>query len=267
MTVSYDEQGGSSVSDGSTTTGGSINTSPGEPTRSGYTFNGWFAASTGGSSISFPYTHGRTANFTLYAQWTASCALGGPCIVGDTGPGGGVVFFVKSSGFDCGPLGVSARCKYLEAAPTSGTNAWTDNSYVWTYNTSDPIDATLTAIGSGYRNTERMVNADDPYTTFAGGRVRAYRGPNDQSDWYLPSSNELNELCKYARGQATGDTTVSCSSSGELRAGFHPTVVYYWSSTESDRYNAVGRSFSTGGQNSLGKTFSYAVRPIRAFGS
>ncbi|MBU3703572.1 MAG: hypothetical protein FGM42_04265, partial [Ilumatobacteraceae bacterium] len=57
-------------SNGSTTTGASIAASPGTPTRAGYTFNGWFAASTGGSAITFPYAHGQTANFTLFAQWT-----------------------------------------------------------------------------------------------------------------------------------------------------------------------------------------------------
>ena len=72
LTITYDSQGGSAISSGSTTTGGLIATSPGTPTRAGYTFNGWFTASTGGSAISFAYTHGQTANFTLYAQWSAS---------------------------------------------------------------------------------------------------------------------------------------------------------------------------------------------------
>ena len=71
LTVTYDSQGGSAISSGSTTVGGSISGSPGTPTRTGYTFNGWFVASSGGSQIVFPYTHGQTANFTLYAQWTA----------------------------------------------------------------------------------------------------------------------------------------------------------------------------------------------------
>ncbi len=70
LTVTYDSQGGSAITAGSTTTGGTIASSPGTPTRAGYTFNGWFAASSGGSAITFPYTHGQTANFTLYAQWT-----------------------------------------------------------------------------------------------------------------------------------------------------------------------------------------------------
>ena len=71
LAVTYDSQGGSAISSGSTTVGGSISASPGTPTRTGYTFNGWFVASSGGSQIVFPYTHGQTANFTLYAQWTA----------------------------------------------------------------------------------------------------------------------------------------------------------------------------------------------------
>lgn len=70
LVVTHDTQGGSTIANGSTGTGAAISTSPGTPTRDGYTFNGWFAASTGGTAITFPYTHARTANFTLYAQWT-----------------------------------------------------------------------------------------------------------------------------------------------------------------------------------------------------
>lgn len=69
LTVTYDSQGGSAISNGSTTTGGTVS-NPGNPTRSGYSFNGWFLASSGGTAISFPYSHGQTSNFTLYAQWT-----------------------------------------------------------------------------------------------------------------------------------------------------------------------------------------------------
>jgi uncharacterized repeat protein (TIGR02543 family) len=69
LTVTYNSQGGSAISNGSTTTGGTVS-DPGTPTLNDYNFNGWFIASTGGSAISFPYTHGQTADFTLYAQWT-----------------------------------------------------------------------------------------------------------------------------------------------------------------------------------------------------
>jgi uncharacterized repeat protein (TIGR02543 family) len=71
LTITYNSQGGSAISNGTTTTGGAIATSPGTPTRAGFAFNGWFTSSSGGSAITFPYTHGQTSNFTLFAQWTA----------------------------------------------------------------------------------------------------------------------------------------------------------------------------------------------------
>lgn len=71
LTVAYDSNGGSSVTSGSSVIGGSILTAPTPPTKSNYTFAGW-SATNGGSAITFPYTHGSTSNFTLYARWTAN---------------------------------------------------------------------------------------------------------------------------------------------------------------------------------------------------
>lgn len=47
-----------------------------------------------------------------------SCAQGGVCAVGDTGPGGGIVFYVQASGgtFTCGST-LASTCKYLEVPP------------------------------------------------------------------------------------------------------------------------------------------------------
>ena len=70
QSVTFDEQGGSSVSDTTWTTGGTVS-NPGSPTRTGYTFTGWFVASSGGSAISFPYSPSGSASITIYAQWTA----------------------------------------------------------------------------------------------------------------------------------------------------------------------------------------------------
>lgn len=68
-TVTYDTQGGTSVPDGTYATDSSI-TLPQAPTRSGYSFAGWFAASSGGSSLGSSYSPPGTGNITLYAQWT-----------------------------------------------------------------------------------------------------------------------------------------------------------------------------------------------------
>ena len=67
--VTYDSEGGSSVSDGSFLDGLSIASAPTNPTRSGYTFAGW-AVTSGGTAVSFPYSPGVSSDITLYALWT-----------------------------------------------------------------------------------------------------------------------------------------------------------------------------------------------------
>lgn len=69
--VTFDTDGGSSVANGSFNTDGSMNL-PAAPTRSGYTFLGWFTASSGGTALSSPYSPSGTSNITLYAQWSAN---------------------------------------------------------------------------------------------------------------------------------------------------------------------------------------------------
>ncbi|MGD0056055.1 MAG: InlB B-repeat-containing protein, partial [Acidimicrobiales bacterium] len=66
-TVSFNTQGGSVVSSITAPQTSGI-TLPPTPTLAGNTFNGWFAASSGGSALTSPYTVGSTT--TLYAQWT-----------------------------------------------------------------------------------------------------------------------------------------------------------------------------------------------------
>jgi uncharacterized repeat protein (TIGR02543 family) len=68
--VIFNSGGGSAVSNGSFTYGGTT-AAPTAPTRSGYTFSGWFEASTGGSALTFPYSPSGAADKTLYAQWAA----------------------------------------------------------------------------------------------------------------------------------------------------------------------------------------------------
>ena len=235
LTVTYDSQGGSSISSGSTTTGGSIATSPGTPTRSGYTFNGWFTASSGGTAITFSYTHGQTASFTLYAQWTATCATGGVCSVGDTGPGGGIVFY------DAGSL--QSWGQYLEAAPANATAA------TWCNLTSTLLPGTFSrAIGSGALNTYLML---DGCTSGAAYNATAYSN-NGKSDWFLPSILDLGAMC-------TNRAILSMTSAGTFK-----------SSSQDNSFLAETWNFpvaeGTCGNDNWGKSLSQAIRPIRAIG-
>ncbi len=273
LTVTYDTQGGSEIAGGSTTTDRQLELSQDTPTRAGYVFSGWYTQVTGGTEVAGPlYSHGQTANFTLFARWANICST--TCVVGDIGPGGGVVFYANEAGFACGPT-LNSICKYLEAAPTRGLNAWTDVIYVpnysissatyqWSGNTDTPVGvgARGVAVGTGYQNTEAIVT-QSANSNRAATVSRDYVGPNNLTDWYLPSKDELNELCKYARQETTGETSVSCTSSGSLRDGFSDWI--YWSSTELDSSHAYCKWFSIGYDSFHSKGGIRVVRPIRAF--
>ena len=295
LTVTYDSQSGSAISSGSTTTGGSISSSPGTPTRSGYTFNGWFAAASGGSAITYAYVHGQTANFTLYAQWTAAtCASGGVCVVGNTGPGGGTVFYVAPTTFvqtNASGTMCTTACKYLEYAPlnwgttlsaisdcTAGT-ATTDPKckYVLTSLTvTTPV--TSLEIGAGYNNTLLILTSN---SSPAARAASSYRG-SGFTDWFLPSAKELFELCKYATVQtSSGGTSCSGGNNGQttyrtvVRSEFTENgsgnLAQYWTSSRASNvttaYFANWRYRSTSAtDNNLGQDQALHMRAIRAFG-
>ena len=192
---------------------------------------------------------GYTAGSATVSATSISCADGGLCIVGNTGPGGGIVFYVAPSGgtFACGQS-LSSTCKYLEAAPITGASAWTDNRYAWSGNINTAIGTTSTEIGTGYSNTLKMVRQSGAGTAGAGSAARNYRG-GGLNDWYLPSKDELNQL--YI------NRTVASASDG------------YWSSSEYNTTGAWDQGFGNGSQGVAdpGKQQTTPVRPIRAFGS
>ena len=249
------------------------------PSTTGDTFS--FTSAT----VSISNKYAQTVLTPFQADGLTNVAVkmsGGGYQVGDTGPGGGVIFYASTTGFNCGPSYTATgspynfKCYYLEAAPTTGANAWTDAAYVWSGNTttvvnnaSAPETATATAIGWGYRNTLAMV-LQDATASKAGTISRAYRGPNNLSDWYLPSKDESNQMCKWARGQAwTSDATL-CNSSGTINtgsgaAGFVASD-FYWSSSEINATLAWVQSYLTGANNvNSNKSDSRRVRPVRAF--
>ena len=68
FTVTFEEHGGSTVSDATFVSGGSV-TLPADPTRAGYTFNGWFSAQTGGTKFNSSFSP-SDGNLVVHAQWT-----------------------------------------------------------------------------------------------------------------------------------------------------------------------------------------------------
>jgi hypothetical protein len=161
------------------------------------------------------------------------------------------VFYVAASNFTSTGSTCNTTCRYLEAAPTSGTNAWTDAVYEWSGNTTVQIGATAagTAIGTGYANTLAIVGQASGGNTAnkAATTARAYGGPNNLSDWFLPSKDELNQL--YLQRATVG--------------GF--VAGTYWSSSENSANSALYQGFTNGTPGFTNKNTTYYVRPVRAF--
>ena len=70
FTVSFNANGGSVSPTSKTVTFGSTYGSLPAPSRTGYTFNGWYTAPSGGSRVLGTNTVTTASNHTLYAHWT-----------------------------------------------------------------------------------------------------------------------------------------------------------------------------------------------------
>ena len=154
-----------------------------------------------------------------HLQLIGTVAISSPDI-GDEGPGGGTIFYISESGFNCGanfsttgsPTG--GKCHYLEAAHNNEfLEPWSGNTVSW-------IGTTLPDIGSGLLNTLAMVEQNETPSR-AGTLALDYVSPNGTSDWYLPSKDELHQLFLI---RASVPNVAMLSQ-------------YYWSSTEFDSWN------------------------------
>lgn len=140
----------------------------------------------------------------------------------------------------------TTRCDVGQAWDGS-TCTGTRTTKKWSY--SNTILTGVTNAVSGRTNTNNLyalngTNADSPYeaATFCQDLVI-----NGQSDWYLPSSGEINVL--YTSKAAI--------------ANFDISGTYYWSSTEYGNSNAWLQRFSDGSQSNTSKYYNYLVRCVR----
>ena len=228
-----------------------------------------------------------TANATGYTETTTAsvgllvvAAVSPSYSLGATGPGGGIVYYHNAVGFSCGPTH-QGTCYYLEVAP-GGWNTGTDPMKVWAVGGNQSSDVSgitndtipfndAAGIGLGYKNSLAIV-AQGNDTTTAAGATRAYAG-GSKSDWYLPTSSELNLLCQWARGatssvatMCTGGSFINSPTFGAQSAGFvASSESVYWSSSEFVADAAQSQVFYGGYQDAYGKAATKYVRPVRSF--
>ena len=161
--------------------------------------------------------------------------------VGDTGPGGGTIFYVDMNR----PVG----SQYFEAACAGWTNncddVTADPTAEWGCYESSISGADGTAIGTGEQNTADIL-AGCATSGIAARLADAYSN-SGESDWFLPSKDELNQM--YVEQITVG----GFSSDG------------YWSSSEYDGFTAWYQYFGNGYQDNYSKYATYYVRPVRSF--
>lgn len=183
-------------------------------------------------------------------SFTITVADSGAYAIGDTGPAGGLIFYVKGY--------YSNGWRYLEAAPVS--TEWTLKEWgIGGY-----FVGTGTGIGSGQSNTTKIVdflnnNLDDYYgdVTYKTNRA-AYLCDaltvDGYSDWFLPSKDELNLMY-----QNLHNIVIPVGGFADLGNW------NYWSSSEYSATIAWHQFFYNGSQSSGFKYFPKQVRGVRAF--
>lgn len=162
--------------------------------------------------------------------------------VGDTGPGGGVIFFVdrynEYSGFT-----------YLEVAPvsTAVTREWVTDVNSNQITTVSGADSK--ALGAGYQNTIDIVAQVGNVAATCAAKYCADLTFGGQSDWYLPSIAELKMIYEVAF----------------MHLSINFAYDYYWSSSEYEPYRAWSFQFEYGSPSANYKFVTSLALPIRRF--
>lgn len=213
--------------------------------------------------------------FIVPASGTPTCAAGGACAIGDTGPGGGTVFFVKSTYTNTsistqnGPRTTSLTTAelaalpfdYLEAAPI-GWDASSATDPSWNYHGSGNAAGYNTIsddkIGTGKNNTELMksLNPSDNASNNIAYKL-ASTSIGGFNDWWLPSNQELilmfTNLYKASPRLGAWSNATNLAYRTSTQAKF---FVFTWSAAYE------GNNFKFDASN-----WPYPVKPIRGFSS
>jgi uncharacterized repeat protein (TIGR02059 family) len=194
---------------------------------------------------------------TFKSSTLASCANGGLCNLGDTGPGGGTIFYDAGSTQSWG--------RYIEASPidwytvAKGGNG-TEN-VTWCSNTNYFITGLVDAIGYGLANKQTMAASCDLSSGYKntapgmlwvtnGGAPGGYSG-GGKTDWFLPSLSEMDALNNYSGGSLLPQKYYWIAEN--TNATISPTPAYSCCS-QSWNYRAIGGAT---------KSSAYPIRPMR----
>ena len=219
LTITYDSQLGSAITAGSTITGGSILASPGTPSRTGYTFTGWFAAATGGAAISFPYAHGQTSSFVLYAQWSANALT----VTYDSQLGSAITAGSTTTGSSIASPGTPSRTGYEFAGWFAAASGGTQISFPFAHGqtSSFTLYAQWTANALTVTYDSQLGSAITVGATTTGGSIEASPGTPSRTGytftgWFAAATGGAEILFPYAHGQTASFTLYAQWSANAL---------------------------------------------------
>ncbi|MDR2477114.1 MAG: InlB B-repeat-containing protein [Treponema sp.] len=245
VTVTFETNGGGALAPVTVETGGTI-ARPQDPAF-GFTgaktrFRGWYTDNETFKE-EYVFTSRVLRNITLYADWGYR--------PGDSGPGGGKIFYRSDAGFTMADDNSTAY--YLEAAPRDeGILTWGPPGQGGGGGL--PNDVALVGyvnrIGGGRHNTEVILRPGRvPDSPAAGACGSAAHG--GRTDWFLPSRDELHELY------------IQRSLFDNLSTGSTPPT-NYWTSNQFDDEFVYAENFNTGVKNTY-QNNAFNVRAVRAF--
>ena len=201
-----------------------------------------------------------SASGSVTVSTAAACANGGACILGDVGPGGGLVFLISGGlRYEMAPKTWGAKSDRSITNETISIQ-WCNDQL------SNVTGAVRTEVGTGSANT----TAVDAACTSGAGQSAADYSANGLSDWFLPSKDELNAMCNYSRTWTGTPSTGACTGAqnGAFAAGTYGfDYDDYWSSSQHPIITSgVWYLFVSDGSDLMGtKGNSFRVRPVRAF--
>lgn len=174
----------------------------------------------------------------------ASCRDGGFCVVGNIGPGGGIVFY------DAGSLQWWGR--YLEFKGTlQWVVPWSPSELASVSVYPAPVagisvfrqQVLSKAIGMGRKNTAAILGAYGQVGNFAA-RVGSMIKTSPKTDWYLPSKDEADALYNYLKtgGRSAGNAAQASS----INRNFAKSAM--WTSSEASDSFAWYQLFVDGTQ-------------------
>ena len=241
-TVTFESNGGSAIDPLTVAIGGTI-ARPTNPTitptgaNANGRFRNWYTDD-GTFEQAFDFSGRITGDITLYADWGYR--------PGDSGPAGGKIIYRSDAGFSILQYNSANTSTgyYLEAAPQD--QGW----FYWAVRGGN-FEGTnyLHDIGAGRRNTDQILTLMSTAPAASAARSASYGG---QSDWFLPSYEELMELHRSRR------------FFDNLRTLPSQSPFIYWSSSGYDYQYAWARNFSSSaGTGTTYQNGEYNVRAVR----